>query len=235
MYDYVFISDTHLGSKFAKTALLETFLKGLSPYTKNLFLVGDTFDFWKPDIKDVDILPFFRDFAQIYYLIGNHDLCLKNLIFLSPNILEEAHFEYQQMVWHITHGHAFDPSFGHSSWLNTMLDKVLYNLSKLLHWDIRTSLHFLTEKHYQGISSITTQKMQKQYEDTPFDVLICGHTHCPESKKINSFHVFNLGSWMQRPFALFVKGEQYAFIEITKDKLCPQEEDFNDIRGLRAA
>lgn len=231
MYDHVFISDTHLGSKFAKITLLETFLKGLS--THNLSLVGDIWDFWKAD-SNTDYSYLFQNFPAIHYFWGNHDLWLQNLAHIAPNIKEAGLIEHNETRFFIHHGHIFDPSFGESSLLNTWLDKLIYSISKALRWDIRTTFHFLTERYYHNVAEIVAIRMKTQHLKLPFDVLISGHTHCAGATQMDKFHVFNLGSWLQTPYAFFLKGDQYAFIKITTDKLYPEEKDFNNIGGLRS-
>lgn len=80
-YRTIFISDTHLGLRAARTEYLLDFLKHVE--CENLFLVGDIFDIWKmrtgwywPSINNEiirQVLEMARRGARVCYIPDNHD------------------------------------------------------------------------------------------------------------------------------------------------------------------
>jgi UDP-2,3-diacylglucosamine pyrophosphatase LpxH len=231
MYDMVFISDTHLGSHFSKTTLLGKFLNELKTNApKKLFLVGDIFDVWKSNINVPDFTDYFQGFPKIIYLLGNHDSLMKNLTFVSSCIKERAAFSYESKNFLICHGHVLDSDYGNVSMFNFLTDKFFYEFSKLINIDIRSKLHFLTEWYYEKHFPEKEAKIREMELDSLFDFFITGHTHCPGMQEVGSLKIFNLGSWLQTPYAFFLKEGKYAFIEITESKLQPEEKDFNSFR-----
>jgi UDP-2,3-diacylglucosamine pyrophosphatase LpxH len=195
--------------------------------------VGDIFDIWKSDVTSDCFSSLFEGFEQIVYVLGNHDCLFKNLMFLTPQIKEKDILTFSGNKFLICHGHYFDSDFGKTSLFNTFADKFLYQFSKLINVDIRSKLHFFTEWYYNR-HFFEKEKIirEKQIPDN-FQYLITGHTHCPGEKEIDNLKLFNLGSWINNPHAFFLKGEQYAFIPITKEKLLPEKEDFKNLRGYR--
>ena len=84
---YFFVSDVHLGLNYKNPVEREkkfsSFLNGLPPQTKEVFLLGDIFDFWY-EYKDVIPVGFTRTLGAIASLVdrgvkvhffnGNHDV-----------------------------------------------------------------------------------------------------------------------------------------------------------------
>ena len=80
-YRTIFISDTHLGIRAARTEYLLDFLKHVE--CQNLYLVGDIFDIWKmktgwywPSINNEIIrciVEMARRGTRVVYIPGNHD------------------------------------------------------------------------------------------------------------------------------------------------------------------
>jgi len=80
-YRSIFISDTHLGTKYSQANTLLKFLK--ENESQELYLVGDIIDgwaikrkfTWKQSHSDViqTILKRARKGTSVYYVTGNHD------------------------------------------------------------------------------------------------------------------------------------------------------------------
>ena len=89
----IFFSDAHLGNqpyRFEKEReeVLISFIQQIAKKTKNIFILGDLFDFWfeynssiyKRYIRILSELMNFTDNnIKVHYLVGNHDFWMKNL------------------------------------------------------------------------------------------------------------------------------------------------------------
>lgn len=224
----IFISDLHLGSDFIDIELLRSFLKLVVP-NNEIYLIGDTFDFWK-SVDGASLIPSLIPPTSTHkFLIGNHDKELSALMSLCPFIEHELIIDVDGIRILIEHGDDFDGKYGTVNSLNRFFDSLLYKLSKFLGFDIRIKFHKFVELYYKYVSNYLTLASTKMHANY-CSILIFGHTHVPGVFKHDGCTMFNLGSWYRNPHALFLKGDQYAFHKIRKDVLLPKEEDFNHIR-----
>lgn len=229
MFDDVIISDTHLGHKFSNVKLLKSFLKEISEETKNLYLVGDIFDFWKESYNPA-FVELFKPFKKIIYLPGNHDKEMLCGSLFTPWIKKEVAIDIEGFKLFLIHGDDYDPSFGSYGGIIETINNIVYKISCFVNFDIQSVFHFLTECYYEYKFSYFEQKVKENLIDKNFNYLIVGHTHCPGIFKIGGLKVFNLGSWLTKPYAFFVKDNKYAFFKITRNHLLPQEEDYHNFR-----
>ena len=118
----VFISDTHLGTRGARTASLIDFLQTIR--CDHLFLVGDIVDGWRLrkswywDAAHDEVLRLVlrhaRNGAAVTYIPGNHDEALRRWLPLGLEIAgirmaeEAAHTTADGRRLLITHGDQFD-------------------------------------------------------------------------------------------------------------------------------
>ncbi len=126
-YRTVFISDTHLGTKGARTDFLSDFLATMTCDT--LFLVGDIVDGWRlrkswywdaeHDMVIRHILRHARNGTAVTYIPGNHDEMFRAWLptALDPTTLEVAGIALRNEAEHVTadgkrflvtHGDQFD-------------------------------------------------------------------------------------------------------------------------------
>ncbi len=223
----VAVSDVHIGSIFAKKELFFKFLKSL-PETTTLLLMGDIVDTWK-DMPGKDFYEALIRFPTIFYFPGNHDKEILISQILSPTVQKERIIPVGKLQVLFTHGDVFDSTAGVESIFNRAVDSFFYWLSTLLKIDIRTKLGFITNFFYSNMTNYY-KKIVCYLIDKKVDVIIYGHTHCPGLRILQNKKLFNLGCWYGKPHVFFLKGDRYAFFEITEDKLLPQEEDYHDLR-----
>lgn len=221
----VFISDTHLGNQFADINTLEKFLAHLKNKTDKLYLVGDIFDAWRTtDIQKYAYL--FDGFKNVSYILGNHDLqfAIQNPFHLIASKAEILAIGKRNGV--VTHGHFFDSPTNRGSAIGIILDKLVYNISSCIGWNLRDLTTFMRKRIAAKLEKNVAEKA------TVFgkDFVILGHTHEGGVTIINDTRIFNLGSWLSIPWAFYITGEdKYAIRKIEKDNLFPKSQDLHDI------
>lgn len=234
---YYFISDVHLGmssrdeEKFKEKIFLE-FLDSIKKDAKELFIVGDLFDYW---IEYKNVIPkgYFKIFTKlseiiesgivITYLAGNHDFWKGN--YFKEEFGIEINFEHIERTlngkrFFIHHG----DGLAYKDTGYKILKKVLRNplsqfLYRWVHPDIgiklarstsRTSRHHTHNKDYSkkdGLQDFALQKMKQG-----FDFIIMGHRHYPVITKFGEGTYVNLGDWIDNfTYAKFIEGK-FEFI-----------------------
>jgi UDP-2,3-diacylglucosamine pyrophosphatase LpxH len=155
----VFISDVHLGGRFANTGLLLEFLKEIrEKKPENLYLVGDFIDGWKlkrnwywdnnATLVIRKILSFVKHGTKVYYVAGNHDEFLRT--FISDFHLDLGNIYIADEFIHIApdgsknlviHGDRFDTAIRfmmkYAKWLCTLGDigyGLLIRLNSAVNW-----------------------------------------------------------------------------------------------------
>jgi UDP-2,3-diacylglucosamine pyrophosphatase LpxH len=133
----LFISDVHLGTRFAKTELLLEFLKKVKKHSPpdKLFIVGDFIDgwklkrswYWNDDCNMVlrKVLSMVKSGTEVYYVAGNHDAFLREfmhdfpaLAFGSVHIGDEfIHETVDGRRLLVVHGDRFDLLAQYARWL----------------------------------------------------------------------------------------------------------------------
>lgn len=226
MYDSVIISDTHLGSKFSNSDLLKLFLDSIRGKVKTLYLAGDIFDLWKVDPgKLVEHQQMFHGF-NVVYVYGNHDSELSIASIFSDNVFRSVSINVNERKILITHGDIFDRTFGKDSFINIVLDRMIHSISVFLRLDIRGKIRSLSDFFYSRKLTKFHQEFEKITNKAYFAV-VYGHTHYEGVTTTKSgLRCFNLGSWYCNPHVFFIKGNSYAFMKISEDKLEPLEKDF---------
>lgn len=220
-YDAVFISDLHLGNDFVNIPLLRKFLETIKDHTACLYLVGDIFDSWR-HCKPSDYIDMFHGFKKIVYVRGNHDGQFAG----QKNPLPEPAVDSEQICWNgkagaVTHAHYFDAKFAKSSWWATSLDAIIYRVSRLINFDLKESLGQIGRNYSNKIEeSCSIGRL------FAVDFMIIGHTHYGSERVVNGVRLFNLGSWLTEPFALFKANDSYSFQKVTADSLVPEPEEF---------
>lgn len=224
----IFISDIHLGTKYAKgDELLEFFRYTTS---QNLYLVGDIIDgwairrkvSWAQNQSDViqKILRKARKGTNVYYLVGNHDEFLRDFLPLSlghsMQVVDEL--EYISLKgdrYLVIHGDFFDDITVNKKWLALLSDRV-YS------WLLGMSEAFTKIRRYLGIRS--TWSLSQAIEDNVkksikyienFEIVlsahakryeyygvICGHIHRPAIREIDGIKYLNTGDWVENCTAI---------------------------------
>ncbi len=222
-YRSLFISDLHLGTKFAKAEELLELIRNHE--AENIYLVGDIIDgwaikkrlHWKQAYSDViqKILRAARKGTNIYYLTGNHDEFLRSFLplMLGDSLHVVDSMEYKALNgerYLVVHGDIFDSLTLTKRWLSIFGD-VGYDV--LLHFNpliniIRHSFgfkrHWSLSKHLKDdfrerLDFIRTyETMATQYaRQQGYEGVICGHIHKADIKSVNGIQYKNCGDWVE--------------------------------------
>jgi UDP-2,3-diacylglucosamine pyrophosphatase LpxH len=194
-FDYLIVSDIHLGDKDCKADLLLKVLK--KQKAKNIIIAGDLFDHhnlhrlnkahWK-------VLSKFRKLSKkcnIIYLIGNH--CFLKAEFMSIllgfNCKDEHEVQYGNKKILIVHGDIFDIYFTRFKWITNFIIKTYYVIRHYTPFadDFFRLFKAKTNDFIEKSSDIKKNAL-KYIELNDYDHIICGHTHLPEddNKYINT-------------------------------------------------
>ncbi len=222
-YKSIFISDLHLGTRFAQAEKFIDFLKETE--SENLFLVGDIIDGWSIKRKftwlqshsDViqKVLRKARKGTNVYFITGNHDEFLRPFVplVLGDSLKVSNEFEYSALngkKYYVTHGDFFDSITMTKKWLAILGD---YGYDLLLH--LNHGLNYLRKKlginsHWSlskyikdnvksSLSFITDFEtiLAKHAKHKGYDGIICGHIHKAQMKKIETIEYLNCGDWVE--------------------------------------
>jgi UDP-2,3-diacylglucosamine pyrophosphatase LpxH len=225
-YRSLFISDTHLGLKAARTEYLLDFLKHIECET--LYLVGDIFDIWKmktgwhwPSINNEivrRVMDMTRQGTRVIYVPGNHDELFR--------AYEEFHFsgiDVRKEVVHRTadgrrllvlHGDEFDVVVMNNKWLAHLGSGAYDLLLWLNHW-----FNFTRRKLGFGYWSLSAYLKKQVKEAVKYignfeqavilaarergmDGVICGHIHHAVITDFDGITYANCGDWVESCTAL---------------------------------
>jgi 3',5'-cyclic AMP phosphodiesterase CpdA len=206
------LSDTHikpsgrLAYKRVDTSLmLGTAIDHLRqlPQTPDLIVItGDLVD--EGSIEEYKILrQFLTDLPAPYLLIpGNHDDFMREYIGLTFGSLE-VHNEYIWKDTFITHGDLYD-GVVQLKWLG-ILGSVGYDIAIsidrfLKRLGVRRSLSkYLKSKVKEAMKFITQYELElvRQAKKNKCKVVLSGHIHLPEDKKVDGIRYLNCGDWIE--------------------------------------
>lgn len=227
-YKSIFISDLHLGTKYAQAEAFLDFIKNNE--SENLYLVGDIIDGWaikqkfrwKQSHSDViqKILRAARKGTLVHYITGNHDEFLRSFLplLLGDNLTVSNDMDYQGIngkKYFVTHGDIFDTMTITKKWLTIFGDMgydFLLNLNPLINF-VRRKLGI---KRYWSLSGQLKDNLRnslhfiEDYENistqyakhTDYDGVICGHIHKANIKTIDGIEYMNSGDWVESCTAL---------------------------------
>lgn len=221
---YLFISDIHLGLQSKeiekqKERLLVNFLNSTALGCKELFIVGDLFDYWF-EYKHVYQKGFFRTLTalqdlsekgiKIHYFIGNHDFMHRNFFkeeigaLLYENPIE---VKLNGRNFYIGHGDGLVKNdFGYLMLKKVMRNKAVQKLYSLIHpdWGIglasftsKSSRSYTSRKDYGEVDGLYEAAQRKI--ESGFDYIIFGHLHKKIYQQYNNGYYINLGSWLDNP------------------------------------
>jgi UDP-2,3-diacylglucosamine pyrophosphatase LpxH len=221
--DIAVISDLHLATLASKAKPLLKYLKSIQPQT--LVLNGDIIDSWrfsrsyfpKSHLKVIrQILKMGEKGIQVVYITGNHDEVFRkfNKTRLG-NFSIVNQFELtvnKQKVW-IFHGDVFDHIIHHSPRL-AKLGAAAYGFLTLFNQFINVFLKAVSGREmilYKSMKDRITKRKQvlTNFEKAianaavskNVDLVICGHTHIPVDKTIETdkgkVRYINCGDWVE--------------------------------------
>jgi UDP-2,3-diacylglucosamine pyrophosphatase LpxH len=222
-YKSIFISDIHLGTKFAQAELLMNFLKHTE--SENLFLVGDIIDGWAIRRKFKwyqshsnvvqKILKIAKKGTKVHFITGNHDEFIRPFVplILGDSLEVKNEMEYQAIDGNrylITHGDFFDMVTMTKKWLAVLgdygyglilhLNLILMKIFKLFKIKTKWSLSkFVKDNVKKSVSFINDYEniLSTYAKKNSYDGVICGHIHKAEIRNINKIHYMNCGDWVE--------------------------------------
>lgn len=204
----IIVSDVHLGFGFSRP---EELTKALKKYRfKRLILNGDIFEdlnFNRLHSEHWDLLSHLRRLTKtvdVVWIVGNHD---GRATVMSKLLGIEVHNQY---VWKeggkkflAIHGHQFDRFVSMNSLLSHIASFLYYSLrilekkhSRLTEWIRRNNRGWLRLSNEVASGAARYAKLYRA------DIVICGHTHKPMSKRFGRTLYLNSGSWVEKPSTL---------------------------------
>lgn len=235
---YLFISDIHLGLQSSavekrKERLLVDFLKFAQDEARELYIVGDLFDYWF-EYKKVYQKGFFRTLTalqdltekgvKVHYLIGNHDFMHRN--FFREEI---GAIMYEEPVETVIHGKKFfighgdglvKNDYGYLVLKKIMRNKFLQKIYSWLHPDLgvaiasstsKSSRDYTTKKNYGEVDGLF--EAAKLKIDEGFDFVLFGHLHNKCFINYKNGYYINLGSWLDAPCYGIYKNNKFEIVD----------------------
>lgn len=221
---YYFISDIHLGLQSReienqKERLLEKFLKCILDDAKELYILGDLFDYWF-EYNRVYQKGFFRTLTalqdltengiNVHYIIGNHDFSHKDFFAkeIKAHVYEDPiSITLENKKFFLAHGDGLvNKDIGYLVLKKILRNKSVQKLYSLLHPDLgiaiahnasKTSREYTTAKHYGELDGMF--EAAKKKIDSGYDFVIFGHSHKRTFENYNNGFYINLGSWLTEP------------------------------------
>ena len=222
----IWISDIHLGTRRAQTALLLDFLRATE--STSLYIVGDLIDnwslakdwYWDQLHNDVvqKILRKARKGTRVVYIPGNHDEHFRDfdtLRFGRVSIRREAmHVAADGRRYLVLHGDKFDGIVCYAPWLARLgdrsydwalrLNRIFNRLRRALglpYWSLSAYLKRKVKRAVEFASNFE-QAVVREARRRGADGVICGHIHTPEIRTIDGIVYCNDGDWVESCSAL---------------------------------
>ncbi len=236
-----FFSDAHLGltshnDDRKKERAIVRFLEAVGKDGKELFIVGDLFDYWF-EYRTVVPKGYFRLFTaladlnergvRLTYLAGNHDFWLKTYFRdeLGMQIaLDPIERTFNGKRFYIHHGDGvLQRETGYKILKRILRNRVNIWLFSLLHpdlgsriarWSSRTSRSHTSKKTHEehGMAEFAQEKLNEG-----FDYVIMGHYHQPMYRNLNGGVYVNLGDWIDSYTYAVFDGKQLELKTWQKD------------------
>ena len=223
-----FFSDAHLGTSSSdgdreKEQRIIAFLDMVAQDAKELFIVGDLFDYWfeyrsvvpRGYVRLLGKLAALADAGiSVTYLAGNHDFWMRG--YLREELGIAIHNDPLERTFggkrfYICHGDGVDPTDrGYRFLKRVFRNKLNIRLFSLLHPDLATAIarwsSHTSRKHTQD--KPREQKYLLEFAARKIsqgcDVVVMGHSHVPSLTAVNGGTYLNLGDWIKHyTYAVF--------------------------------
>lgn len=247
------ISDVHLGTYGSRAEEVLLYLNSIDP--EILVVNGDLVDIWQfrkryfPKSHLAVLQKIFQlasTGTPVYFLPGNHDdlarkfgdFSLGNLHIQNELILNIG----GKQIW-FHHGDKYDLSIRHKGLaaFGGRLYELYILIEKGLNWLLKPfRVHLQTAKKLKAFS----KKMSKNAIDFEakaideainrgFDVMVCGHVHRPQKRRITNKNgqilYLNSGDWVENLSALEYSDNKWKVIRFLKTAF--QKENKNQVQG----
>jgi UDP-2,3-diacylglucosamine pyrophosphatase LpxH len=220
-YRSIFISDVHLGTKYANAELLLQFLKDTR--AERYYLIGDIIDGWSMKKKVYwpqehnNIVQYFLKLSKndhkVFYVTGNHDEFLREYNGTTMGnihlVNECIHHGENGKRYLVIHGDQFDLVTTNAKWLvhiGSWAYDCMIELNTKLQWLYRTlDIKGFSLSAWAKHSVKEAVNFIGDYEDVVSDYaakkcvdgVICGHIHYANIKEMNGIQYMNTGDWVE--------------------------------------
>ena len=224
-YRTLFISDVHLGCRYAQAERFMTFLESVNP--ERLYIVGDFIDGWRLTKRWHWQRVYVRIFqrlvqlasqgTQIFYAPGNHDEFLRDYLYdfgLVTVADQFIHTTADGRRFVVLHGDQFDDVERRAKWLSVLgafgydqlvRANVLINQGRrcfrLEECRFSTNVKIWAKQAVQFISDFE-DRLVCHAKDLECDGVICGHIHVPRIDHFGDLTYCNTGDWVEHCTAL---------------------------------
>jgi UDP-2,3-diacylglucosamine pyrophosphatase LpxH len=222
----LWISDLHLGSKYAQVDAILDFLR--TNRARSLYLVGDIVDGWelkrgwhwdrRTNTVIQKLLRLSRKGTRVTYITGNHDDFLEPYTGFRFGDIRLARHSVHRAAdgrrYLVIHGHQFDGLTGMNRLLERLgasaydwLLELNHHTSRIRralglgHWSLSAYLKDRTKSAVQYITEYETA-LRRLAESKGVDGVICGHIHRAELSRSGTMHYLNCGDWVESCTAL---------------------------------
>jgi len=211
---HVFISDAHIRKDNSYRArVFRKFLQDISPKVKNLFILGDLFEFWF-EYRIVFPKDYFKTLALLYnliqkgitvhYILGNHEVMTGSLL-TDFGFQIHRDFTVQEIDGKkvfMAHGHKVDRRLWTTAWELLLTSDLNHRLYELLHPDIGVFLAqgiaYLSRKQRRSPhrASILLERFARRKLNC-VDLVVLAHSHIPVFRAYNDDKYYiNTGNWV---------------------------------------
>lgn len=213
--DYVrlIISDTHLGSAYAKEKELLEFLRSIE--YDEIILAGDIIEFLrKPEFTEESlslINEILNRGKKIIYIVGNHDQALRsfeNKKVSEIEFVKSYDFEYAGRKYRVQHGDQYDNGLVNWRYTIEFISFFQNMIERVFKIDLTT---------WWSNKQIKKRRLKRIWDlvkwNNDADVFIMGHTHNPEvliwvDKNENIKTYVNTGDWVTNCTYVIIKENQ---------------------------
>ncbi len=231
--NYYFISDLHFGllshsEEVERELKFVKFLNSIQESAKELYILGDLFDYWF-EYKKVMQKGYYRTFTalndlvrsgiKVHYLIGNHDFMHRDFFEKEVGVKlynEDIEVELDNKKFYLGHGDGLVKNdYGYLMLKKVFRSKFAQNLYSLIHPNLgikiaqgtsKTSRDYTGNKDYgeeDGLFMFAKNKI-----DSGFDYVILGHTHNKRVEQYKNGIYANLGTWLDKPlYGIYENGK----------------------------
>lgn len=233
-----FASDFHLGAPNHKESLereklIVKWLDSIKPMAKELFLLGDIFDFWFEYNRAVPkgftrflgkIAEFTDDGIPVHFFLGNHDMWVFDYLPAETGMRIHTHFyeaTWGEKSFYLAHGDGLGPG----DWSYKLLKSIFRNrFSQWLFGRLHPNLGIWIAHKWSHSSRISNgepdffrgedKEMLVQYsrdvlKEKHYDFFIYGHRHTPIDFPLNAkSRYINLGDWIKHSTYARFDGEE---------------------------
>lgn len=243
----LFVSDVHLGCRFAHADAFLEFLNAHEP--ECLYLVGDFIDGWRlrrswhwtPVYSRIlrRLLELSENGTLLRYAPGNHDNFLRHFLVdlgfleIQDEFLHQA-IDGRRFV--VLHGDQFDTIELRSQWLSVLgsygYDLLLWcngRLNQIRGWLGRGPSHFAATIKRRVKSAVTfvsnfEQRLADHARANDCHGVICGHVHTAAHGGDTPIAYFNTGDWVESCTALAEYSDgswELIHLPLTPSETCP--------------